>query len=579
MLATLVASVVLAGCLGGEDDGDDMPTSATQWLDISAIPLTEPRFEALDGESVWIEASTDGAMLHAVLWRPDTGSEPDWKSPVILVDTPYKTLVTREDPLDATEGMNIESFDWLIDELVPRGYAVAFKDVRGTSESDGCLEQTAPTQRQDGYDAVEYFGTQEWSNGKVGMYGISYLAETQYGAAILAPPHLTTIVPVASVSGQYEWNFYDGVPFTLQTLQGNAIYLALSGAPPGTTPQGLQNYPFHYECQAEMMAKGLDVSGDWDAYWDDRELRQHFGDIEASVLYVHGLQDWNVRQVAVRESFEHIQSEKRLMMGQWRHDFPDDNSYNADWNRTDWRHMVHAWYDHWLLGIDNGILERLPPVQVQDSQGAWRAETTYPPADAANFTLYLAPDALTSDQPEAWSATLRENEEAFLRAQRVPLPDVPTPQATELVFTSEPLDRDVRFSGWPVLEFDMALFDGLYPDPDSEIDAHFAANLYIDGCDQASWINAGYLSARHRDGVDAPSPVPEDETIRYTLRFHPGDTVIPAGCSVRLTFAGSDGETQPEGSFWSGEMTWGTLHFPAIERDLNEVGLDVPMSA
>lgn len=572
LLAALLTALALAGCLG-DDAGDDDTPGTAPYLHLDDVPLSEPRFDIRDGESVWIEASTDGQQLHAVLWRPvvEGSDDPDWKAPVILVDTPYKTVDGRDDPLDATEPMHSDSYDWLIDELVPRGYAVAYKDVRGTGESGGCLEQTASTQRQDGYDAVEWFGTQEWSNGEVGMFGKSYLAETQYGAAILQPPHLTTIVPVASVSGQYEWNFYEGVPFTAHTLTGNAAYLAGSSAPPGTTQQGLQNYPSHFECQAEIMAQGADLSGDWNSYWDDRELRTHFQDIEASVLYVHGLQDWNVRQVAVRDSFEKIPGEKRLLLGQWHHDFPDGNTYNADWSRSDWRTMVHAWYDHYLLGIDNGILDRLPAVQVQDSQGDWRAEAAFPPTDVQATALHLAPDTLQWDEPEPFTLALRENEEAFLG-----LPEQDTEQATELVFTSSPLDADLRLSGWPVLEFDLALMDGLLPDPDSVTDAHFAANLAITGCEDAGWINAGYLSARHRDGVDAPAPVPEEEVLTYMLRFHPQDTVVPAGCSLELRLAGSDSDTQPEGTFWAAELSRGVLHLPAIERDLGVVGLDVP---
>ncbi len=559
----------LAGCL--EPNAPSEPeSSALQW---STDVLTSPAFGILDAVSIWTPASSDGAQMHTKVWLPDTSETPDWKAPIILVDTPYQTPSSQQNPTDETSRPAGADYSWLIDHFVPRGYAVAFKDVRGTGESGGCIEQTGAKQRQDGYDVIEDLATQEWANGHVGMYGRSYRAETQWGAAILQPPHLTTVIPVASVSGQYEWNFYAGVPFTGQSLAGQAVYAATSGAPPPTSPTGLTQYPTHYECQAEMMAAGVDMSGDWNAYWEERELRKHFDQITVPVLYVHGMQDWNVRQVAIRDAWEHIPGEKRLMLGQWGHAFPD-NYYSGDSGRDDWKEMVHAWFDHHLMGIENGVMDALPPVQVQDSEGAWRQESDWPPVDAAAGTWYAnAEGAWLPDPQEPFALQLRENEEAFVRQYGVPLQDVDTPQETELRFEFTAEER-MHIAGWPQLDFELKLFDGLYPDPDTATDAHFAANLYIDG----AWVNAGYLSARHRDGVETPSPVPENEWIAYTLLFHPQDTVIPAGATVTVTFAGSDGDAQPEGTFWGAEMRSASLQLPLVTRDLDATGLDVPTS-
>lgn len=576
----LLAALLTAGCLSGSTpDEPAAEPAAARYLHVEELELSKERFEILEPEELWTPSSVDGALMHTVLWRPDTSPEPSWKAPVILVDTPYRTSDTRANALDSTEEMGTDAYDWLIHELVPRGYAVGYKDVRGTGESGGCLEQTARTQWQDGYDVIEDLAAQPWSSGKVGMFGKSYLAEAQYGAAILQPPHLVTIVPLASVSGQYEWNFYDGVPLTLHSATGTGVYIATSGVPPGTTPNGLTGYPGHYECQGYMLANAADMSGDWTQYWEDRELRLHMADIRATVLYVHGFQDWNVRQVAVRDSFEHIPSLKREVLGQWHHDHPDGNTFREDWSRTDWRTIVHAWYDSQLLGVANGIEERLPPVQVQDSLGAWRMEEAYPPADASPVRFHLGDGVLSAAPVPAPDLAIRENDEGFLRAQGAPVEDQQTEQATELFFTSEPLAAPLRFSGWPVLAFNMTLTDGLAPDPDETITAAWAADLSIVGCDAAGWINEGFLSARHKSGVRNPADVPEGQAVDYVLRFSPADTVIPAGCAIELRFAGSNGSSQPSLTFWSGVLHDGILTFPSVERDLSVVGLDVPMQA
>lgn len=327
-----------------------------------------------------------------------------------------------------------------------------------------------------------------------------------------------------------------------------------------------------------MLSQAAHRDGDWDDYWAVREFRPHVDDIEASVLYVHGLQDWNVRHVAIRDWFDRISSEKRALFGQWAHDYPEQNNWERDWSRHDWRETVHKWYDHWLLGIDNGILEDLPPVQIQDSTGAWRQEPTYPPTDATNLTLHFGKGTLSTNASLDGPLRFRENEEAFLRTNTgLPIPDADSGEAaTELVFVSEPLSATVHVSGWPVIEMDVLLHDGFYPDPDQVTDAHFAANLYRIGPDgEETWYNAGYLSARHRDGVDQPKEVPEDEVLSYSLRFHPEDTVLPAGTRLKLVLSGSDEDTEPEGTFWGAELHGGAIHLPVIQRDWDAVRLDV----
>ncbi len=576
VLALIFLAPALAGCITVDDVAPGLNDEPVPDL----AGLSEVLFNGvIRGESQWIDSSSDGTKLHTRFFYTDTSSLPDWKSPTILVMSPYFGYDAREDMMDASSRPTYFRYQWLIDNFVPRGYVVAFSDVRGTGDSGGCLEQTAELQRQDGYDVVEWIGAESWSNGKVGMFGKSYDAETQQGTAILAPPHLTTIIPVASVSGQYEWNFYDGVPFTGHTLIGNAAYLAGDGAQPPTTLEGLAQYWTRAGCHPGMLAQAAHRDGDWDEYWSSREFRPHVKNIEASVLYVHGLQDWNVRQVALRDWFDEIPSEKRAIFGQWRHDYPEQNNFNGEWSRQDWRETVHKWYDHWLLGIENGIMDALPPVQVQDSEGVWRAEATYPPTDTTNLSFFLAPNALVADDPGALDLHFRENEEAFARSGTgLPIEDQDTaPYVAELRFTSAPVAADVHSAGWPTLEFDVALIDGLYPDADSVTDAHFAANLWlVSPTGEKTWFNAGYLSARHRDGVDQPKPVPEDEVITYTLRFHPADTVIPAGWSVEMSLAGSDGATEVEGTFWGADLFRGVLTFPVVERDWAAVTLDVP---
>lgn len=573
----LSATLILAGCLGGPGDDVGIVEPPKE-----LAGLSEPMFEVLKGESIWITSSADATRLHARLFLPDTASRSDWKAPTILVMSPYFGYDARTDPLDPASPPDYFRYQWLIDHFGTRGYAIVFADVRGTGDSGGCLEQTAQLQWQDGYDIVEYLGTQPWSNGRVGMFGKSYDAETQQSTAVMAPPHLSTIVPVSSVSGQYEYSFYDGVPFTLQAFTSNAAYMATDGIQTPTTVNGIAQYHTKPGCHAQMLAQGLDFTGDWNPFWEDREIRHHVQDVKASVLYVHGLQDWNVKPVAIRDWFDQIPSEKRALLGQWAHDYPEANSHERDWSRQDWRTTVHKWYDHFLLGLDNGILDELPPVQVQDSTGVWRREAAFPPTDAAPLTFHLSRDGLVEADPGDLEEPLRmrENGEAFGRDfTGAPFPTVPSePYGDHILLESEPLAETAHWSGWPDLALDIKLVDGLAPNPDGTLDAHVAANLFaVSASGEAQWLNAAYLSARHQDGVEAPKDIPKDEVVSYQLRFFPSDTVVEAGKSLRLVLSMSDQWTQPEGCFCAAEVSGGELHLPLIERDWEATRLDVPL--
>ena len=548
MALALVVTLLAAGCI-------DAPAAEQ---DIAAVPdlaaLSQARFDVLEGESVFYEASIDGTQLHLRLWRPDA-EEP---APAILVMSPYFGPDSREgadpdDPTtwDAAARPAYWRYAWLVDHFVPRGYAVAFADVRGTGESGGCLEQTGPLQSQDGYDTVEWLAAQPWSNGKVGMYGKSYDGETQQSTATLAPPHLTTIVPVSSVAGQYDYSYYDAVPYTLQTMLSNVGYMQGDGLQPGSTAEAHLAFPERVGCNADHMVQGVDDSGTWTPYWEEREFRKQAEGVTASVLYVHGLQDWNVKPSNIREWFERIGSPKTALLGQWAHDYPEENRFHPEWSRQDWQALVWRWYDHWLLGReDPSIAAMIGTVQVQDNEGVWRKQSAFPAVDATPVTF-----AFTEEQ------RYQEPLLARLGALSGFLP-------TQARYETPELAEDVRWSGWPTLAIEATL------DKD---DAHFAVTLLDvapDGTE--TWVNRAYLSAQHRDGVDAPARVPPGERVAYELRFFPSDTVVRAGHKLALVIGPYDEWTSGAGNAHAATIHGASLTLPHIEAPPSAT-LVVPM--
>ena len=142
-------------------------------------------------------AMRDGTVLMTDVYRPAS----EGRYPVLLQRTPYNK---------ETGGLSLVQTDTF--RAVRRGYAVVIQDCRGRYRSDGdfspFLQEIA-----DGYDAVEWCGSQAWSDGNVGMYGTSYVGATQWLAAIAAPPSLRAIAPAFTASDYYEGWTYQGGAF------------------------------------------------------------------------------------------------------------------------------------------------------------------------------------------------------------------------------------------------------------------------------------------------------------------------------------------------------------------------------
>src|SRR5262250_3931498 len=149
-------------------------------------------------------AMDDGVVLRADVFRPTD----ERKYPVILSYGPYaKGLAFQEGYKSAwlrmiaaypetAEGSSNKYQNWeLVDpeKWVPDGYAIVRVDSRGAGRSPGYLEVWSPREARDLHDCIAWAGTQPWSNGKVGLSGISYYAMNQWKVASLQPRHLAAI--------------------------------------------------------------------------------------------------------------------------------------------------------------------------------------------------------------------------------------------------------------------------------------------------------------------------------------------------------------------------------------------------
>jgi len=515
-----------------------------------ALYGTKPPSEDSERQTHYVEAH-DGVQLYVETWLPaeKDGNKPPAKVPTVLIMTPYSKQNDEAypPPSDGT----VPGF---IDYMTARGYAVAQHHVRGTGESGGCLEQTAKNQIDDGARIVEYLGRDApWSNGRVGMYGASYDAETQISVAGFGErdriKYLKAIIPTASVGSQYDWNFMDGVPWTGQPGIGNTFYLAGVSLVPGAQPAP-QHYPEKLSCQDEVMLSSADQSGDFTEYWQEREYRPGAPRVEAATLMVHGLRDFNVQPITLAGWFDHLpdSTPHKGLFGVWNHAFPHRHpAVEPGWARADWLPMVTAWFDRYLKGLDTGV-EAWPDVQVQSSTGQWWAVKEFPTTGGRVGQLGLGPNGTLGDKTPKGETSFVEQVQTGTAAP-----------GQEAVFETRKMTKPLHVTGQPVID--------LWMMTDTD-DAHVAAKLEVIGPDgepmrhegsydefQATY---GVRSAQHRNRMfrgwfaqREGKPAPTNEPFHLLVRFLPTDLEVPKGGSLRLTISGSvaysKGESLPSG--------------------------------
>lgn len=484
-------------------------------------PASQPLYGKATQTDQRFVTAHDGVPLFVETWLPKAqdGNVPPAKVPTVLIMTPYVTQGVERYP-----SRNLEN---VIEYFNARGYAVSQTHVRGTGESGGCLEQTAANQIDDGARVIEHLGRDApWSNGSVGMYGISYDGETQISTAGLGDPektkYLKAIIPAETVAGQYEWNNYDGVPFTGNGVLGVASYLLTSYQTTGSQAPPTA-YVEKATCQPELLVMAADPTGGMNPFWAAREYRPGAKNVRAATLMLHGFADWNVLPLAVAGWFDELPAStpKAGLFGWWEHNYPDKHSVGAEWARKDWLAVATAWYDQYLKGIDVGA-DEWPVVQVQDSSGQWRAEPEFPTTGGPAGQLALGADGVLGAAAPSGSTT-------FVGG------------VGSAVFTTPALAAALHLTGQPVVDLRVQSIN-----PATPITAVLEV-LKADGTVQRLSGNfdvatAGTRSLAFLDPMAKgwfeqalPAPAVPGTTLRVPLRLLPTDLVLPAGSRLRLT--------------------------------------------
>jgi putative CocE/NonD family hydrolase len=359
------------------------------WLSVSVAAAAEP-YEVTFERGVAAKMR-DGVTLHADIYRPKA----EGRFPVLLERTPYNKDEGTQNGLRAAS----------------RGYVVIFQDTRGRFTSEG---EWYPFKHEseDGYDTVEWAAALPYSNGKVGMFGASYVGATQMLAAIAEPPHLAGIFPVVTASNYHDGWTYQGGAFEQWFSQSWTSGLAQdtlrrrvqksSNALQWVWKLPLAAYPLFEIGSTEGLASYF---VDWlkhpsyDPYWKQWSIEENYSRIKVPAYHVGGWYDIfmggtvrNYVGIKFAGGSEPARRGQRLLLGPWYHGPFDGKSGDIDFGanaKGDSDELMLRWYDFVLKGISNGT-EREKAVKIfVMGKNIWREEENWPLDRARSSKFYL----------------------------------------------------------------------------------------------------------------------------------------------------------------------------------------------
>jgi uncharacterized protein len=415
----------------------------------------------------------DGVVLRADVRLP----KEEGHFPTLVYRTPY--------------GKSDAQKDWTtFEKAVKRGYAVVIQDVRGRYASDG---EFTPYQNEgkDGYDTIEWAASQDWSDGSVGTFGLSYPGAVQWLAAVENPPHLKAMVPAMTFSTPRNF-FYSGGLFDGSWLE----WIWLNIAPDARKRKGLPGPRTDEEAEASWKKERgriegfLPLSGlpdlkeaapyyyQWlahppaDDWWDWAELRNKFDRVHCAVLNFSGWYDEAYGPDGATTNFNGLLAARKgeadprthTMIGPWTHGGQDTRkSGERDFGATapiDYDELILQWMDHYLRNLNNGVEQGKPVRIFVMGRNEWRDEEAWPIKRAKTESLYLGAE----EGKERWGKLAAHPGKVGAAASTfVSDPVHPVTDAYEkygahdyrtlagrndvLVFDSEPMKEDVEVTG------------------------------------------------------------------------------------------------------------------------------------
>jgi putative CocE/NonD family hydrolase len=538
-------------------------------------------FAAAQSPEILIERNVamktrDGITLHADIYRQPG----DAKFPVLLQRTPY----------DKTNGNDFGR------RAAARGYLVVIQDVRGRYTSEGEW-YTFKHESEDGYDTIEWAAALPNSNGKVGMFGGSYVGATQMLAAIGHPPHLAGICPVVTASNYHENWTYQGGAFEQwfneswgSGLAQDTLNRAIrhdTNALAGDMVLPLTQYPiFNITAPADGAALTHTLApyfidwathADYDSYWKQWSIEENYANIQVPALTIAAWYDIfqggslrNYLGLKAHAGSEAARTNQKLLITIGGHAGAGSHIGTVDFGAAaadyDENSITLDWYDYLFLGKQNDFATNKPVKLFVMGDNKWRNEEIWPleRAKSTHYFLHSAGKSNTATGDGTLSTTAAHSEpgDTFTYDPANPVPTVGGPLCCDsqhlpagprdqkevearpdvLVYSTPPLEQDTEVTG-PIL---LDLFA-----KSSTVDTDFTAKLvdvWPNGYVQN--LTEGILRGRYRESTAAaPKLLEPNKTYEYKIDLWSTSNVFLKGHIIRVEVSSSN--------------------FPRFDRNLN----------
>ena len=468
----------------------------------------------------------DGIQLAADLYMPADIPAGE-HLPVLLEYTPYRKNDSR--------GSKYRMYTY----FVKRGYVVARVDIRGTGNSQG---RTIPyeyseIELSDGDAVIAWLAKQDWSNGNVGMFGISWGGFNSIQMAVRKPPALKAFVALMATEDLYQEDvhYMDGIIHIDSWMMSNDLSNAMPGAPEFRLDEDWLRNRFEVEPSVfTYMREQRDGS-----FWDRASARDKYEQIQIPGYYIGGWYD-GYRDSPPR-MLEHVKAPVKAMIGPWDHYYPH-NAWPAP--QVEWRHEAVRWFDQWLKGIDTGILDEPrfavyvrdwhpPGPGVDEIPGHWRWEEGWPIERSVTKTFYAGQDHGLFSSPSAQATHSLKYKPSVGLAGGGPVmwwgnipPDQQSMDDYSLIYDSQPLDSPLEILGMP-----RAIL---------KVSADVSrANWVVRICDVApdgsvTQVGGAAFNGTHRKSAREPEDLIPGKVFPLEIEMHFTSWVFPKGHRIRF---------------------------------------------
>ncbi|MBN6041582.1 Xaa-Pro dipeptidyl-peptidase [Amycolatopsis sp. 195334CR] len=553
-----------------------LPMALVQPVSAQAAPPTGPVFENgqaqpvfdpadIVRDNVWVTAPVDSDRdgkndeVHVEVVRPKA-TQNGLKVPVIYQASPYYAggndvanhnvdvelyVPGQPAPAAGPRGRTAEvgpyaaPITWRYESyFTSRGFAVVYGESLGSGQSTGCPTTGGENETIGARSVVDWLNNRtsardsagtaakaDWTTGKTAMMGVSYNGTLPNAVASTGVEGLETIIPIAAISSWYDYYREDGAVVAPGGYQGeDADVLA----------EYVHTRADRAVCRPvldELAAEQDRITGDYSPFWDERNYLNDVDQVRASVLAVHGLNDWNVTTSQVTKWYEALKAhgvEHKI----WWHQSGHADPYSL--RKEEWLATLNKWVSHYLYDLDNGI-EKEPKSTVQRENGSWSDEAEWPVPGTTDAKIYPWPGGSARGKLDprnklpGRAQVERLADDATKTVEQ--LTDLPS-SGNRLAYSTTEARQPVRLSGTAKVDLSVS-FDR----PAANV-----TGVLVDRAPngKSTVITRGWTDPQNRTDPARTQPIEPGKSYNVSYELQPDDYLLAAGHKLEFVLLSSD---------------------------------------